>query len=179
MKKILLAFSLVLSTLFSFSQGLTTCSVEITRPANTTPYTALDAIASSSTAPVIISFTNALATAGRTGFVMNAWIATDQAANTARYRLHLFTGTVTPINDNAVYTLLYANTSKRIGQIDFQACNTEAGGSTMAQSLNTTIRLGFKLPPNVTTVYGLLETLDAFTPASGQKFYLLLTIMQN
>lgn len=162
-------------TFFSFSQRtvVSTSSVEITRPADATAYAAFDAVASSSTAPTILTFSNINPSSFQNCYITKAKLFTDQSANTARFRLGIYISSVTAVNDNAQQTLLYANNGIKIGSIDFDACSTEGTGSTGAASLNTTIRLPFLI--SGTTIYALLETLDAFTPASGQKFWIELT----
>jgi len=143
-------------------------SVTLTRPANTTAYAAKDAISDSDSAPTILSFTVANRVSGGTGYIVGARLSTSQSTNVARHRLHLFRSTPTPINDNAAYTLLTANFAIRIGYIDFAACQTEGSGSDVANSQNMTIRLPYICA--ATTLFGALETLDAFTPASAQVY---------
>jgi hypothetical protein len=104
---------------------------------------------------------------------------TNQSTCTARFRLHLFNASPTAINDNAAYTLLWANRAERIGYIDFTACQTEGSGSDAANSQNDSVRLPFVAGAGNRTIYGLLESLDAFTPASGQAFYISLTADLN
>ncbi len=184
MKKILLTLSFLFAlagigiSQISLRADNLTSTVEITRPANTTSYTALDAIASSSTAPTNLIFTSITRSGGLSGYITSAIIVTDQNSCTSRFRLHVFTSTVTAINDNAAYTYSYANNSIRVGTITFDACSTEGSGSTAAYSVNTTIRLPFKIPSG-SSLYGLLETVDSFTPASGQKFFIQLNIDSN
>lgn len=178
MKKLL--FLLLINSCI-FAQTVTrTATVEITRPANATAYAALDAVSNSSTAPTVLSFKDlgASGSGQAQGVVIGALLRTDQSTNTARFKLHLYSSSVTAINDNDAYTSLYANNSTSIGSISFDACSTEGSGGTSAVSLNTTIRLPFTLPTG-TYIYGLLETLDAFTPASGQKIFIRLTTMSD
>ena len=104
---------------------------------------------------------------------------TNQAANTARFRLHLFHVAPTPINDNAAHTLLWANRENRIGHIDFEAMQTEGTGSDAANAGNYTSRVAFACAETSKSIFGMLEVLDAFTPASGQLFYVELSIEQN
>lgn len=162
----------------TISGTILTSTTEITRPSDATAYTALDAIASSSTAPANIQFASVTRVSAGSGYITGAVLRTDQSTNTARFKLHLFTGTVTAINDNAQYTSLYANNSIWVGTISFDACATEGSGGSSAVSLNNNIRIPFVLTSG-TSVYGLLETLDAFTPASGQKIFIRLTIDSN
>ncbi len=182
MKKILLFLAIILTfdlvSQVSIRSIILTPTIEITRPTNTTTYTALDAVSSSSTAPVNLTFTSAIRTATNGGYITGAYIRTDQSTCTARFKLHVFTTTLTAINDNAAYTSLYTDNSIVIGSISFDAVSTEGTGSTSANSLNTSIRLPFKLSSG-TSLYGLLETVDSFTPNSGQKFYIQLMIDPN
>ena len=106
----------------------------ITRPADTTAYTAKDAVSNSTSAPAALTFTGLARLAGGSGYIVKARLMTSQAACTAAFKLHLFNATPTPINDNAAYTLLYANAASRIGTIEFGACQTEGAGSTAANA---------------------------------------------
>ena len=152
-------------------------SATFSRPADTTAYLARDTISNSTSAPTILTFTNIARVSGGSGYLTKFRLMTNQSTNTSRFRLHLFHTAPTAINDNSPYTLLFANAGNRIGQIDFPAMSTEGTGSTASASLNMIDRLAFVLPG--TSVFGILETLDAFTPASAQNFYLELTAENN
>lgn len=149
-----------------------------TRPADTTAYTAKDVVADSTSAATIRTFAGAARVSGGSGYITKAQLLTDQSANTARFRLHLYnTSSPTVLNDNAPNTVLYANAGKYVGWIDFDACTTETGSS-VAQALNSTVRLAYTTSGN-DTLYGVLEAVDAFTPASGQQFTIRLAFDQN
>jgi hypothetical protein len=154
-------------------------AVTLARPADTTAYAALDAIANSTSAPVVLTFANLARVNAGSGYIVKARLMTDQAANTARFRLHLYHTAPTAINDNAAFTELWANRANRIGYIDFDACTTEGAGSNAAGALNATARLAFVCAAASTTLYGLLEARDAFTPASAQNFFVELTAERN
>ena len=150
------------------------------RPADTSAYAALDTISTSTSAPVVITFSNMARVNAGSGYITKARIMTDQKTNTARFRLHLFHTAPTLTNDNAAFPLLWADRANRVGKIDFGAMTTEdATNSTCAESLNEAVRLSFTCEAANTALYGILETLDAFTPASGQNFYISLTAEQN
>lgn len=149
------------------------------RPNDANIYAALDAVSDSTTTPLVLSFLDVARANGGSGYITKARLVTTQTTCVARFRLHLFSTPPTPINDNAPYTLLWANYATRIGEIDFLPCNTEGAGSTAAKSLNSTIRLAFVCAADRRHLYGLLETLDAFTPAALQDFYVELTAEQN
>lgn len=152
-------------------------AVEFVRPADVTAYSLNDAISDSTTAPTVLTFTNASRAAGGSGYVVRARLMTDQSANVAAYRLHLFRATATAINDNAAYTNLIANRANYLGYIDFPAATTEGTGSDSANSQNLDTRLAFVATG--TSLFGLLQTKTAFTPASGQRYYVELGIEQN
>lgn len=150
-------------------------AVEITRPANTTAYTAKDAIADLTSGATILTFANCARSAGGSGYVTKARLQTDQAANVSAYRLHLYDATLTSVVDNAPMTVLYANRASYLGYIDFPAASTD--GSDTATSQSTDKPLPFVAVG--TSLFGMLETITGFTPASGQKFYVQLGIEQN
>jgi len=154
-------------------------STTITRPADTTAYTARDAIANSTSTPAVLSFTGMAGEEAGGGYIVKARLMTNQSTNTARFRLHLYSVAPTPINDNAVQVLLWANRANRVGHIDFDACTTGGSGSDAANSSNANLRMPFVCGAADTVLYGLLETLDGFTPASAQQIYLELTSEQN
>ncbi len=164
---------------------LTVVSSEFARPADTNAYAALDAIADSTTAPTLLTFTNLARANGLGGYIAKARIMTDDTAIAAppRVRLHLFHTAPTPINDNAAFTLLWANRANRIGHIDFAALTTEGAGSTAKNAKlipdAVSLPLAFKCAAASRTIYGMLETLDAFTPASAKSWFVELSADVN
>ena len=155
--------------------------VEFTRPADTTAYTAKDAISNSTSSPSVLTFTGITPDVSQFGYITKVRLMTNNtvwaSTNAAVFKLHLFHEPPTAINDNAPYTLLYTNRDKRIGTITFSALNTEGSGSDAANTLWTGA-LAFESRPSNNTIYGLLE-IDSFsgtlTPTSGQSFYLEIT----
>jgi hypothetical protein len=152
-------------------------SATVTRPADTTAYAAKDVI--STAVGAVIEFTGMARAVGGTGTIVKARLMTNQSTNVASYRLHLFHTSPTAIADNAQYAMLDANKDKRIGMIDFPAAATEGTGSDAAASMRPSSD-GSYPPPNLwyktagadTKLYGILETISAFTPASGQTFFI-------
>lgn len=160
---------------------LVTVSVSFTRPGNTDAYAANDAVSNSTSAPSVLTFAGMARAVGGSGYITKARLFTGQAANIARFRLHLFHTAPTAINDNAAHTILAANQANRVGQIVFPACSTAGSGSDAANSIAVpgtylaNLPLGYVCESADDDLYGLLETLDAFTPASAQTFFLELT----
>lgn len=149
------------------------------RPADTIAYAANDVVSNSTGTPTanLLVFSGIGGQPDNTGFIVKAVLETNQAANVARFRLHLFNAPPSRQGDNAPFTLLFADAMKHVDYIDFPAMSSEGTGSTGARAVAV---VGFgNLPlafntPGVIDLWGILETLDAFTPASGQAFWLRL-----
>lgn len=148
--------------------------VELTRPSNTTAYTAHDEI--NATVAGYLTFSDAVSVAGASAKLVKARLATSKKDVTPRIRLHLFhTAPSGQSDDNAAFRFLYADRDKEIGYIDFPALlvGTDTTNSTAAKSQNLELYLPFVSVG--TDLYGRPETLDDFTPASGQTFWFELT----
>lgn len=153
-------------------------SATITRPADTTAYAAKDVI--STGAGAILTFPGMGRVNGGSGLILRARLMTSQKTNVAQCRLHLFHTAPTAIADNSPYLLLYANAANRVGMIDFPAMTTEDATNSTAASAMRPSSDGNSLPPNLwyqcaagdTALYGILETLTAFTPASAQTYFI-------
>lgn len=161
-------------------------TASFTRPSDTTPYDAKDVVSNSTSAPAVMTFSEmAPLQGGKSGYITKARLFTNQSTNTASFRLHLFHTAPTPINDNSPYTLLWANRTSRIGYIDFPACSTEGTGSDASNAQkgggvsNANLAMPFTCASDSRAIYGVLETLTAFTPASGQLFFVELTADQD
>jgi hypothetical protein len=149
-------------------------------PPATTAYAANDTISNSTSAPTVLTFAGMARTNAGTGYVVKARALTSQTTNTARLRLHLYKISPTAINDNAGCTApLYADDAKYIGFVDFPAMQTGGGTPTAAFAISDGVRLHFKADTADTALYGLLQTLDAFTPASAQTFTITLSAEQD
>jgi hypothetical protein len=162
------------------SGNLTISSVEITRPANTTAYIAKDVVGT------IMTFSNALKSNAGNGYITKVRLMGDVSTQTFKAKLHLYSISPSAVVDNDPFTLLYANTTNRLGAIELQALSTEGTGSTACSTIWTAGKAdvnGFAqgiLPIKGATgsniIYGILETLDAFTPTSGGKYFVELTV---
>lgn len=154
-------------------------SAEVTRPADTTAYTAKDAIANATSGALVMTFTGVARTTAGQGYVIKAIAMTNQTTNTETFKIHLFNAAPTALQDNAVCTApLYANTSSYEGTITIPACTVEATGATAAYAVATPNDSGSKLPLSYVcaadaNLYGILEAPTGFTPASGQKITII------
>lgn len=152
-------------------------SAEFTRPADTTAYTANDAVSNSTSSTTPVEIANFARVNGQSGYIVGARLTTDKKSITPRIRVHLYSvNTATLSVDNAAWQDKYADISKRLGSFDLPAMSTGADttNSDISRSMDFTVRIPFKCASDSRSIYYVLETLDAFTPASGQKFTLTL-----
>lgn len=158
-------------------------AASFTRPANVTAYSANQTVSNSTSTPAVMTFTNLARVIGGSGYIVKARIITDQSTNVARFRLHLFHTAPTAINDGSAFTTLWANRATTVGVISFAAAGTEGAGSDSAYALLTSGSGNLPIPyvcdAADRNLYGILETLDAFTPASGQNIQVELTVDNN
>jgi hypothetical protein len=135
-------------------------SVDITRPANTTAYTAGDAVGGASAI-------NAFAAFGASGdhmLLTSAELRYDVSAvpsGMGAFRLHLYTASPAAIADNAAWDLVAGDRSAYRGYIEFPA-PADLGAtlySSIAQ-INRHIQLAG------TALYGVLQTVGGYTPAA-------------
>lgn len=158
----------------------TTVSVTRARPADTAAYLLNDTVSDSTSAPTVITFANMARSNAGSGYITKAILRTDQTANVAGYRLHLYNAApAVVLADNAPFTDMFVDNAAYVGYIDFDPVALEATGSTAAKSLNKDIRLAFICAAGTTSLFGVLQTKTAFTPASGQNFNIKLTAEQN
>lgn len=154
-------------------------TVEFTRPANTDAYTAGDVVSNSTSATTLMRLQDLLPARGAMGYVVFARLETDKKSITPRFRIHLFRNSgPTVAADNAAHKELYADESKRCGHVDLVAMTTatDTSGSDMSSAEDMELRTPLKSAGGASDdnrdLYAMLEALDAFTPASGQKFTL-------
>lgn len=149
----------------------TNCAIltaTLTLPIDTNLYLPNDAVAGSTTAPAILTFAGAARVNGGSGELIRANLCTDLATCTAMIRLHLFTTTVTLDNDNDPYRTLFTSVAARIGWIDFPVLTTAGTGSTSAAAL-VTGSMPYVCAAADTAIYGRVQTLNGWTPASAQQ----------
>lgn len=159
-------------------------SVEFTRPADTTAYTAQDAVSNSTTAPTILTFVanHADDTAGTTlqngaSYQIKSATLTKSTNSTtnATFDLYVYTSGVTATNDNSEMGVLYINKHVRIGKIAFTLSTAGTTNSTCAEQVITDVNHTFKAIKN--TIYGQLVATGAYTPGNAEKFFIELELL--
>lgn len=161
-------------------------STEFTRPADTAIYTAGDVVSNSTSATTFMAFSSLGRVAAGSGYIVRASLTTDKKSITPRFRVHLFNALNSALStavpaDNVPLIEKYADASFRLGSFDLPAMATAADttNSDMSRAMDNTLRHPVTFAAASQTLYAVLETLDAFTPASGQKFRLTLVLDAN
>lgn len=147
----------------SVKSSAATSGGDITRPANTTAYTAGDVVGATAAA---ITF-SAIGTASKPLLITDATLRLDVASipsGMTSFRLHLYS--VTPpsaLADNAVWDLPSGDRASYLGYIDLGA-PVDVGSTLYVQQsgVNKLITLGAS-----TSLFGYLVTNGAYTPSSA------------
>jgi hypothetical protein len=151
-----------------------------TRPADTTAYTAGDAVSDSTSAPSVITFKSVT----REGFcTIQQAILLDSAAQATKIdaELWLFDTAPTAVNDNAAITFTDAELANLVGVIDFAVANVKTGLATAgaggnAVNVKTGLNIPVRLPKLVNDLYGVLVVRNAYTPVSAEVFTITLGV---
>ncbi len=154
-----------------------------TRPADTAPYAAGDALADSTSAPTVNTVTNAARINAGSGVILNATLIDSAAVATAgSFEAWLFDTTWTPDNDNAVFTPTDAELATLVCIVPFNVsyvghATVGAGGNRVYQS--DPINRGFVCGAASRNLFWALVVRNAFIPVSAEIFTLRLTILQD
>ena len=148
----------------------------ITRPSNTTAYTAGDVVGDTG-GSAIISLTSAGPTAGFVIIQSISLVFSDSVvpAGMGAFRLHLYSASPTAIADNAVFDLASGERDTYMGFIDLP---TPADfGSSLYTQTDYPGRL-IKLGAASTTLFAELETRGAYTPVSASTVAVRVNLLE-
>lgn len=156
-------------------------SGEFTRPANTDAYAIGHVVADSTSAATPLAISGCVRVNEGTSWLVGAELIADQKSITPTFRIHIFNAAPTQSNDKAAHRGLYTDIGKRVGRFVLGPLSTpsDTTNSTISAASDYNLRLPVKCASGSTTLYFILETLTAFTPASGGKFTLKLTFDPN
>jgi len=158
-------------------------SASKTRPADTTAYTAGDAINDSTSAPTVFTFNECVRFEGGSGVIARVMID-DSAAQSTKLsaELWLFDTTYTPDNDNAAITPTDAEMQTVVAVIPVSTsyvgdATSGAGGNVLLTS--GVVNVPFKCASGSKALYGMLVARNAYTPVSAEVFNVRLHIYQD
>lgn len=157
-----------------------------TRPADVNAYAANDRVSAttSDTGTTPLRGLQVGRIPAGTGWITGIRLWTNNVtAMTPNIRVHFFTvaAPATALaGDNAQVAVVYANREQRFAVHDLDNLATPAGtGSDVSIIQDLTVRIPFECAAEDKKIYYALETLDAFTPASGQAFFLEVAVEHN
>jgi len=139
-----------------------------TRPADTTPYPALSVVSSN---PASYEQFDSIGPAAGGKVLLTLlklrWDSSALPAGMGYFRLHLYNAAPTPIADNAAFNLIAADRDKYMGFIELPP-PLDLGDTlyTETEAMNYAIRKEVTVLSGG-TIYGILQTVNAFTPASA------------
>ena len=151
-------------------------TVTITRPSNTTAYTAGDVVGDTGGSAILT-----LSTIGPSGgYILiqsAALIFSDSSvpSGMGAFRIHLYNASPTAIADNAPFDLVSGDRASYMGYIEFNA--PQDLGSTIYTQLDYPGRL-IKLAAASTTLYAEIETRNAYTPVSASTVELRISTLE-
>jgi hypothetical protein len=159
-------------------------SANFTRPADTTAYAAGDLVANSTTAGSVTPLSWTLRSSNINGpFTIKRAIVSKSGTSVTNFnvRLHLYSATQTVANgDNGAFSSTGAATY--LGYLSCDGTTTPGaklsdgavaiGAATAGSEINARL-------PSGTTIYGLLEAVAAYTPASAEVFTVTLDLIEH
>lgn len=165
----------------TITSPITVSTAGFTRPADTTTYAAGDVVCNSTSAPVVITFANAVRS-NAAGGVLNSVYMVDNANQTLPgvFELWLFHTTVTATNDNTAWNISDANMLNTIGVVPLSASyagNTGAGTAGNRVFMAPSLGIPFKAASGATSLYGVLIARNAYIPVDSENFFFQLGIM--
>lgn len=148
----------------------------ITRPSNTTAYTAGDVVGDTS-GSAILTFTSAGPSGGFLILQSASLVFSDSVvpSGMSAFRLHLYGATPTAIADNAAFDLLSGERANYMGYVDFST--PQDFGSSLYTQVDYPGRL-LKLATASTTLYAELETRGAYTPVSASTVQVRMNLLE-
>lgn len=134
----------------------------------------------STSSPTAITLTGCGRSNGEGGIILDVIMVDSANQSTAgSFELWLFSATVTPDNDNAVFTPTDAECATLVAVIPLNVsyvgdATSGAGGNRVYQSDQANRH--FVCAAGDANLYGLLVVRNAYTPVSGETFTIILKI---
>lgn len=144
----------------------------ITRPANVTPYTALDVVGGDPATGEICTFTTASNTGG---WIVGIKLATDDNTTGGDFIVRFFKTEPTVVADNLAFSFGpgFEYTESYMGSVTLTLAainGSESGGE------DTSLRIPYGSEGNI---FALIETVDGFTPTSASQWSMSLVFENN
>ena len=155
---------------------------EITRPANTTQYSAGDVIADNAASSTTHAISGCARVNGGSGQLFGAAIKTDLRTWTQAVTVVIYDAAPASFEaDNAAFAgILYSNTDKVVAVLNFPTFVSDSTGAGVCarSAAFCDFPRSFKCESGATKLYFKIFQAGTPTPASGQKFTLIPHILQ-
>lgn len=150
-------------------------STVLTRPNDSTPYTAGDVVGTATPTDNRLAFNNLFRSTDG-GYIVKARLITSSTSITnGTFRLMLFTtNTYGIVADNSPFVPSFSDNDVRIGNIDFTLAQTHTGA--LATAFVQDARIACY---GTTNIWGTLAVTGAYTPSPNQTFKIELIADQN
>lgn len=150
-------------------------TANLTRPANTTTYTANTGLANATSGATYLTFSTICRANGKVVLIPHVHVV-DYANQTTKLSgvLYLFNAPpASPINDNATFSITSADMAVKVATIPFtvsQVTNQAAGasGSAEANVVGTTYEVG--CGASTTSLYAMVQVTNAYVPVSAEQY---------
>jgi hypothetical protein len=151
-------------------------TVSITRPSNTTAYTAGDVVGDTG-GSAILTLSNIGPSAGFILIQSAALIFSDSSvpSGMGAFRIHFYSASPTAIADNAPFDLVSGDRALYMGYVDLSA--PQDLGSTIYTQVDYPGRL-IKLATASTSLFTQIETRNAYTPVSASTVELRVSTLE-
>jgi hypothetical protein len=148
----------------------------ITRPSNTTAYTAGDVVGDTS-GSAIITLSNFGPSGGYVVIQSASLVFSDSAvpSGMTSFRLHFYSSSPTAVADNAAFDLASGERSSYMGYLDFST--PLDFGSTLYSQVDYVGRM-MQLASGSSTVYAELQTIGGYTPVSASTVSVRISVME-
>ncbi len=159
----------------------------ITRPTDTTQYSARDVVANATSSAVVATFTDCgsprIGSNGASGLIRSATLIHSSYVSTGPdFLLFLFTVSPTTQQDNAKLAVTDADLLNCIGTIPFTTwvIGKDTGGAGGSQiDYEKDVNLVFECADDDRDLYGIMIELSTYTPVNGESFKIVLNIDQD
>lgn len=150
----------------------------LTRPGDTTAYTANDSVANSTGSPTALTFNNCARVTGGCGLIRDATLILNGMTTTvAEFHLWVFDTSPTVTADNSAFAPSDADAANVQCVLMFNAGNMSDGTNNRIYKLVNAPQM-FKTS-GALALYGALMTRTGYTPTSGETYQFDLDIVQE
>lgn len=150
---------------------------EITRPANTTAYTAGDAVGTATSS--VLTLSNAARQNSGGGRVLAVRLfKSGTTVTNATFTIHFWNAAPTDVADNAPLDILYAQQSRYVGNV---ALSTMVVGGSGGGYAFATVNppMWYSTASGSKALYAVIVATAGYTPASAETFTLSVTVEQT